>query len=878
MEKIKDFFKDRLVYFIYSILFLIMIVGVYWVFIKQGKSFIWYRDGIKQHFLFLYDFNEIIRSFFQNGFSTFSLNIGLGLDIIGQYSYYVIGDPFVIISFFFPMDKLQYAYSLMILARIFGIGFAYIFFCRYKKKECIPTLIGAIIYSFCGYVLYAGIRHPYFLNALVLLPLLFVGIEKLIKEDKKIFLIFIIFIAAVSNYYFLYILTILSIIYGIVTYIFDVKEKTVKGFFLLLLKAAICYIIGILMSAIIFLPSVLAFIDSARVNSSSILEYSKNLYDNFLLSYIKLRATNWTAVQVSVIYIPFIGLLLCRWKENKKLLTLIGITTLMLLIPLVGSLMNGFSYPVNRFSFMSSFLLAYAVTSLYKKNFDYTVKELCFMGIFSSIFINITYMTMDYSKNNARSMLINIHVLIAIFIVLIFNYFIKNDKLKKYIYVLSNISIIAGVMISICYNARFYFIKTYVEQFNKYSETSNIYQTEYDNIDDLKEAIDYILENDNSIYRIAKYPVEIQNTSVLYNYNGISSFYSISNKNIYNLEKEMEINNYSATSMEDNDNRTQIDSVLGIKYFICDKDNEQYVPYGYSLYKSLDKTNIYINDKYLSLGIFYDKYIDEEQYNSLISIEKQNSILEYAKIAEDLNNVEKGDIDSVNDNIEEVDLKITSDEKDNIKMDFESECKGELYLVINNVKFNPKKIDNSSYKVEVTYGKISNKESVNDRISSYYMEKNNFVLNLGQVQDDNNKIELKFIHDKGELTYDDIKLYVIKNSSYEEQIEKLRQTQLEDIKIDGNNISGKISNDKNGILQLSIPYSNGWKVFVDGQEKELLNVNTGFIGVELDAGDHNIEFRYTTPGLNLGIIISIIGLALFIGIIIYERKRIKNER
>ena len=413
---------------------------------------------------------------------------------------------------------------------------------------------------------------------------------------------------------------------------------------------------------------------------------------------------------------------------------------------------------------------------------------------------------------------------------------------------------------------------------SKYSETNNIYQTEHHNIDNFKEAIDYVLENDNSIYRIGKYPVDIQNTSILYNYNGISSFYSISNKNIYNLEKEMEINNYSATSMKDNDNRTQIDNVLGMKYYICDKDNEQYVPYGFSLYKSLDKTNIYINDKYLSLGIFYDKYLDKEQYNNLTQIEKQNAILEYAKIDEDLNNVEKGNINSVKDNIEEANLKIISDEEENIKLDFETESKGELYLVINNVKFNPKKIDNSSYKVAVTYGKISNKESVNDRISSYYMEKNNFVINLGQVQDDNNKIELKFTHDKGKLSYDDIKLYVIKNSSYEEQIEKLKETKFENMKIDGNNISGKINNDKNGILQLSIPYSEGWKVFVDGKEQELLNVNTAFIGVELDAGEHNVEFKYTTPGLNLGIIISIIGFALFIGIIIYERKRIKNER
>ena len=293
MEKIKNFFKDRKAYFIYSFLFCVMVVGVFWIFIEQRKSFIWYRDGIKQHFLFLYDFNEIIRNIFQNGFHTFSLNISLGLDIIGQYSYYLLGDPFVIIRFFFPLDKLHYAYSVMILARIFCIGLAYIFFCRYKKKECIPTIIGAIIYSFCGYVLYAGIRHPYFLNALILLPLLFVGVEKLIKEDKKIFLTIIIFISAVSNYYFFYMLTILSVIYGIITYIFDVKEKTVKGFFILLLKSAICYIIGLLMSGVIFLPSVFAFLNSSRGDSVPLLQYTQGFYRNFLLSYTKISATNW---------------------------------------------------------------------------------------------------------------------------------------------------------------------------------------------------------------------------------------------------------------------------------------------------------------------------------------------------------------------------------------------------------------------------------------------------------------------------------------------------------------------------------------------------------------------------------------------------------
>lgn len=878
MEKVKEFCKERLVYFIYSFLFLIMVIGVFFLFIEQKKSFMWYMDGMNQHYLFLYDFNEIIRNIFQNGFNTFSLNMGLGLDVIGQYSYYVIGDPFVIISFFFPMDKLQYAYSLMILARIFCIGFAYIFFCRYKKKECIPTLIGAIIYSFCGYVLYAGIRHPYFLNALILLPLMFIGVEKLIKEDKKIFLTFIIFISAISNYYFLYILTVLSVIYGIVTYIFDVKEKTVKGFFILLLKSAICYIIGLLMSGVIFLPSVLAFLNSARTDSVPIIYFTRNSYNNFLLSYIKIYDYHWNVIQVAIICIPFAGLLLCKWKEHKKLLTLNIVITLMLLSPVIGSIMNGLSYPTNRYSFMSSFLLAYTVTSLFKKDMHYSAKELCFMGIISSIFINLTYMTMKYSKGTSKFVIISTVFIILINLIFITNYFIKNIKLKKVFTILSNIIIIIIIIFNIVYVANSYYKNTYIEEFEKYSKISKKYETENGRIKDFKEAIDYIKENDRSIYRIAKYPVNINNTAILYNYNGTPSYYSIANNNILKLQKELEMYNYTDTRTSDYNNKTRTLSLLGTKYFICSKDKEQYVPYGYSIYKEFDDTIIYINYNYLSLGIFYDSYINENDYQKLNSLEKESALLEFAKVNENIENVNQGDINNIKENVVEVNYNILSDKKGKIDIEFDNKYDGDLFVVVKNVKLDYKDIEKSKYSMKAIYNEISYVETVKNIAYPYHMDRDNFVINLGQVQDDNNKIELKFTHDKGKLTYDDIKLYVIKNSSYDEQIEKLKETKFENMKIDGNNISGKINNDKNGILQLSIPYSEGWKVFVDGKEQELLNLNTGFIGVELDAGKHNVEFKYTTPGLNLGIIISIIGFALFIGIIIYERKRIKDER
>jgi len=162
--------KDR-TYITYTILFCVISFFVFGVFIIYNKSFVWEGDGIKQHFTILYDFNQIMRNIFTNGFPMLSWNMGLGLDVIGQYSYYVIGDPFAYISLLFPMDKLELAYNFLVLLRMYSVGLAFIAYCKYTKKEKINTILGAIIYTFCGFVLYAGVRHPYFTNAVIFLPL-----------------------------------------------------------------------------------------------------------------------------------------------------------------------------------------------------------------------------------------------------------------------------------------------------------------------------------------------------------------------------------------------------------------------------------------------------------------------------------------------------------------------------------------------------------------------------------------------------------------------------------------------------------------------------------------------------------------------------------
>lgn len=95
------------------------------------------------------------------------------------------------------------------------------------------------------------------------------------------------------------------------------------------------------------------------------------------------------------------------------------------------------------------------------------------------------------------------------------------------------------------------------------------------------------------------------------------------------------------------------------------------------------------------------------------------------------------------------------------------------------------------------------------------------------------------------------------------QVQKLRDNILTDVKMDTNQITGKISLDASKLLFLSLPYSKGWHVFVDGKEETLLCANLMYSGIMLTAGKHTVKLTYQTPYLFTGAVISMLGFFLF---------------
>lgn len=76
-------------------------------------------------------------------------------------------------------------------------------------------------------------------------------------------------------------------------------------------------------------------------------------------------------------------------------------------------------------------------------------------------------------------------------------------------------------------------------------------------------------------------------------------------------------------------------------------------------------------------------------------------------------------------------------------------------------------------------------------------------------------------------------------------------------------ISGTINVSRNKVLYLSIPYDEGWQVYVDGRRQRQLALDAGMTGILLKPGGHTIELHYRHRFFTIGLFISVIGIILY---------------
>lgn len=881
--KLSDSGKNNIKFLvIYTVFFAVAVLGVFGYFLFYESTFITPGDGYKQHFKAFVYFGMYCRDIIKTLINEHSLvipqwsyAIGYGGDIITTLHYYVIGDPLDLISVFVPVKYSIYAYTLLTIFRYYLSGVCFAFYCKYRKAGSNTAVAaGGLIYSFTTYSLFIAFVHPFFMNPVIYLPLILLGVEKIFDSKRPYLLTVMVFISAVSNFYFFYMLVLVTVIYVVFRMFFLYGKNEIKKAVGVLFKIAAGSVTGLLMSAAILVPVIMVFLGDSRTGDAVEvgLLYPLTHYKNFLQSYVtaSYNMSNMTCFGLSSISLLALFMLFIRRKENKEVKILFVIATLALLFPVVGYVFNGFSYIANRWMWAYFMIVAYVVVIMWDKLKNISFKE---AGILIVLLAVYGFLAFGLIKNLDKNLVISLAI--ALFCI-VFLTAMSKLNLKK----ISGIGVIFLIILSLTVNSYFNCMDGNVNRDKYYSFekiTDTLTNTSGKKVE---QAVD-----DDSFYRYSGSHL-VLNEDLINDTKGTSFYWSLQNNNIAQFMEEMNMPYRYLYEYFNLDNRASLNSLASVKYYVTQDENNK--PYGY---EKISK-DIYESENALPLGYTYDSYITRQQYDEYSAVEKQQAVLQGAVVEQEDLDLDKTDVAF---NHTEPEFTITTDDKCSyengklvvkedyakFKLSFKGLENSETYLSIQLDDFNSE-IEPGSYKFTV-FGSSNNKNysentyTFNTKYSVRYDSRNQFLFNAGYSEEAKDSITVT-VSKKG--TYDIPKMSVICQSvdNITSQISQLETDVLENVKIYNDVIKGTISVDENKLLCLSVPYSKGWTAYVDGKEAQILQVNTMFTGLFITEGEHAIKLVYTTPYLKTGICVSALGFAAFAGCVIINEISLKKRR
>lgn len=401
----------RLRYFlVYTILYLILAGLLVLFFRLQNRSLVYHADAWRQHLRALAYYGKWLRGNLWHLLHDHSLTpqawsfgLGYGSDVLTTLHYYCIGEPLAALTVFIPERFTKYYFEFLILLRPYLAGLSFSAYAEYMigRKQLhgtgnctttgsgsFPILCGALCYVFSGTVLYLGMLHPFFVTPMIYLPLLFLGVEKVLRERKPRIFLVTVWLAALSNFYFFYMLALMTAVYALVRVIARTRgEQAIRNAgtgtagagqthrrncaswipealrrILQLLGYAAA---GTMAAGAVLIPILVQFQSDPR-NATSYglsLFYEKEYYSELLKNAVTFlnHPLYDTALCLSVVCIAAVITLFFLRGHGQLKLAVIG-AAVMLCLPAAGYVMNGGAYVINRWTFAVEFLFAFVLT------------------------------------------------------------------------------------------------------------------------------------------------------------------------------------------------------------------------------------------------------------------------------------------------------------------------------------------------------------------------------------------------------------------------------------------------------------------------------------------------------------------------------------
>ncbi|MCI8364417.1 MAG: YfhO family protein [Eubacterium sp.] len=900
---------------LFSVAFVVIFGCTYFVFWKNGKSFIWDYDGIKQHYAALCYlgryYREIFSGILRGDFvpPMFDLSLGMGEDIMTTLNFYGLGDPLTLLAALVPEEKTEYLYDFLVVLRIYLAGLSFSWCCRKKGRSWSATMIGALVYAFSGYILHVAVKHPFFVIPMIFLPLAVVGVDRALENKKLTLLILVTFFTALNGFYFFYMNTVFLGIYALIRMICQ------KKLFVQCWRCVAAYVMGTAMAGVLFVPSIAAYLSSTRSESAfdpgNLLLFDASRYNAILTRIIGPPRITWDYLGMASLVLPAVLMFFAgARKKNLELKANILCWTILMLVPFGGYLLNGFSYVSGRFMYLTTFVFALGMVYGLPELLKLTRKKLlvCFGG--AGIYLVLVFFSADIDQLTGW---FGFAMLAVTLLVLLFWNWCHAEKsfcgkqlppclagwLKKNIYVLLTLTVALNIIGSgwlLFSNKGQGYAESFIDRGRAYQYVAASPEAEVENAA-AKEASQ--TGTVKGIYRTDSPAKRTENTGMITGKNGVSSYFSMSNPNRIEYLLQMQDGGVldSMFKIQGLDDRTWLAALASVGYYAVEQGKEFQLPYGYKLVREFKRGKksygLYENQYFLPLGITYDSYMTEEQLGKetqedgvkMQELMLKTAILKEADLADEASGFQ-GRIEKVNKrssapelNSREIPYEIQSTKQVEIRGGKavvkknggsltlrlkESLPEAELYLRLPEYQMAQK---NRTY-CDITAVMGKQKKTIRALTNqwNWYFGREEYLFHLGITEGEGGeticKIRFQF---KGSFELGKLKVIAQGMEDYGETIQARREHSLEHVVTDKNSISGEVTVPADQLLLLSIPYSGGWKAVVNGKETPLCRANTAYMALPLKAGENAVKLYYETPYLRLGLGISLAGFLACVG-------------
>ena len=777
----------------------------------------------------------------------YSFSAGMGSSMLSTLIFYCISPVNLLLLL---INNIEYAIVGIYVIKIClsGLTMFILLKNKFNNDNNLGTVVFSTCYSLCSFVVgyfFCG----FWLDSLYLAPLVTLGIDKMFK-DEKINLLYIcsLYAAIMCNIQMGFGLCIYSLIYYFYCYKlkYDVKKdiNKFKRLGMIFLISSLC--VGAISSGVLFtFISRYGDIFLAREGSSVVSSNVSNIgyIIKNLFSVGNLRTDYYNDFEPLIycgLIVTYFSILYFFNKDIDKRKRLCSLVVVLLFlssfcIPIINVFWH-LSSPVMlnfRYSGYLSLFLVILAYECYINKSKLSSFDISILGILMVIGCS---MVLIYGKE--IYVVYTVLFLILIFILV----WLTKNKFNKF-----GILLYIVILLEVFMNG---YLSIYTA-----SDFANVKYGSYDKLLELGIKNNF-LDDYRVMYNYSY--TDYTNDNLLLNKNSsLRYFSSVIDGDIINFFSRNSIgrgvNSYNVSAYDS----PLLLSLLGNKYFylteeiynsIYDKVNEYTIEdvYDYASGDNVDK-NVYLyeNPYALSLGYVIDSDVNYKDGMNLVDY--QNAII-------------KGFTGNSNNVLIKLDYTIDSNSKKCQSRNF-FDCKS---YIVNNPT------DNLNMYVYALYDEFDagNARSYMDNgqpfmISTFDKQINVTLGYSSKLYDDNFMV----------VTYD--------KNNLVNSLTSLQEDMLENIKIDGNKMESSIDSSKDGILFLSIPYEDNFRIYVDNREVEYFSVlDNSFIGLNIDKGVHNIKVEYVDSNFKWYMICSLVSIFASIGICCYINKLIlkrKNE-